>query len=37
MTVLVTKTLLVSYLSSTFRYSPEHTSFIGEMTTSTFS
>ena len=37
MTLLVTKTVLVSYLSSTFRYSPEHTNFIGKLTTSIFS
>ena len=37
MTLLVTKTVLASYLSSTFRYFPGHTNFIGKLTTSIFS
>jgi len=43
MTLLATKILLASYLTSTFRYFPGHTSFIGntnlidKMTTSIFS
>ncbi len=37
MTLLVTKMLLASYLSSMSRYSPAHTSYIGKMTTSMFS
>ena len=37
MTLLATKTLVVSYLSSTFRYFPGYTSFSDRMTTSIFS
>jgi hypothetical protein len=37
MTLLATKMLVASYLSSAFRYFPGHTSFIGKMTTSMFS
>jgi hypothetical protein len=36
-TLVATKMLLASYLNSMFRYSPEHTSYIGKMTTSIFS
>ncbi len=37
MTLLATKIMVASYLTSTFRYFPGHTSFIGKTTTSIFS
>jgi hypothetical protein len=37
MTLVATKIMVESYLSSTFRYFPGHTSYIGKMTTSIFS
>jgi hypothetical protein len=37
MTLLVTKTLVVSYLNSTFRYFPGHTNYIDRFSTSIFS
>jgi len=37
MTLVATRMLLASHLNSMFRYSPEHTSYIGKKTTSMFS
>jgi hypothetical protein len=37
MTLVATKTVVASCLSSTFRYFPGHTNFIGKLTTSIFS
>jgi hypothetical protein len=37
MTLLATKIMVASFLSSTFRYFPGYTSFVGKMTTSIFS
>jgi hypothetical protein len=37
MTLLATRIMIVSHLSSTFRYFPGHTSSIGKLTTSIFS